>query len=194
MLFRSVTAREAAIEGSLTRQVAVNGVLMPMAGLLGDLADLHGNDRQRRAKLHGQVERVVLPGLVDLVDATDARACFYELEGDKPTRQLVAAGSWGRTDMTTRPFTEGTPEGDEAIAALDARETRLWSSEDSGAEPPGWSTSKSYNAYIAVPVATANRVHGMLTVDAPAANAFDFEVDAPTVELLGRFLAAALSA
>lgn len=192
--YRAVTAREAAIEGSQSRQVVVNGVLMPVAGLLGQLAGMDRRMTQARADLRGQVKQVVLAGLTNLMVEGSGRACYYELSGDAPHRVLRPAGSWGRSDLTSRPFMEGTPQGDQAIKALDDGQARYWSNGDPGEAPPGWDSTKVYNGYISVPVATDGRLHGMLTIDTPDADAFDFEVDVPTVELLGRLLAAALSA
>jgi hypothetical protein len=190
--YRAITTRQAATAGEQQRQIAVNGVLMPLATVLGKLADLHAGNRNKRYEFRGEARTAVLAGLVHLLgDQAQGRACYFEVSGSAPHRILEPVLALGRANQPDNAYAEGTLEGDEAFSALDQGSARIWSRNDPGPPPPGWTSSKGYSAYISVPVATTATTHGMLTFDSPDADALTDAVS--TVTLLANLLAAANS-
>lgn len=190
----AAAARAAAGEGELRRQTEINGILTPLASVLGELSELDGRAAAKRAELRGQAKTTVLAGLSNLFgDTARVRACYFQLRGDHPNRRLEPAGNWGkgRPDTTT-PFVEGTPAGDESLASLDRGKARYWRRDQPGSPPPGWDNAKAYTTFISVPVLTKEKVLGMLTIDAPDNDTFAFPGDVHTVELFARLLAVAL--
>jgi hypothetical protein len=182
-------AMEAADRAARERQKAVNMAVSPLASLLGQIADASAANKK---SLRQSAVPVTLAGLRELVggSAMSIRACFFRVNGSSPHRSLVQELGLGRGDQPSMVFTEGTARGDDALAALDARQARKWRA-DQDPPPPGGPGTGPYKAFISVPVATGERLLGMLTMDSTEADAFD-EVDVEVVISFARLLGAAL--
>lgn len=173
---------DAAIELQAT---LVQGSISPLIGLAAELAELDRNQKLTRTRIFGNAARACLAGLQNLYGGTTSRmrVMYYEVEGASPSRFLVPKQHHGFGRLSRTRICEGDKgRGDEAFSALDEGTSRIWHEGDP-APPPGWTTSKPYKSFIAVPVATPYRVYGMITMDSADPQAFE-ETDLETVRLV----------
>jgi putative methionine-R-sulfoxide reductase with GAF domain len=187
---RASDARGAAESAKQQMRLVVGRVLTPLAYLLGEITDAQPRSATLE-RLQGQALQVVLAAATELVDAEDARACFFRLVEGKQ-RRLELAGYYGRAQPATWMLTAGTPLGDAALAMLDEDDAQFFP--DLALEAPvGWADDKhSHRALVVVPISTDQQQFGLLTVDTMCSGGFT-DQDAEVVQLLGELLSAGLN-
>lgn len=184
----------AAIKELGDASVVMVDIATPIVSLIGELTDLPDKANAKRANLQGQVKVTVVAALATYFDESHrVRACYLSLDGSSPQRKLTVAASWGRPIVRSDVFDENTPEGKELFQSIDAERAVHWTSKRRGGHPPSWSEADPFAAYISVPVATQDRVFGLLTLDAQVKDAFAIPRDIRTAEMLARHLAVALN-
>jgi hypothetical protein len=99
------------------------------------------------------------------------RAVVYLLNVDANPLQMESIGHHGR-GARPRPFIEGTPRGDAALAFLEERSTAFYRNLNGRKKPAGYDgTMAGYRTFIAAPIYTPSAgVYGMVTLDAPEPN------------------------
>jgi GAF domain-containing protein len=187
---RAQDARGAAEAAKQQMRLVVGRVLTPLAYLLGEITDAQPRSATLE-RLQGQALQVVLAAATELVDADDARACFFRLVQSKQ-RRLELAGYYGRAQPATWILTAGTELGDVALAVLDDDDAQFFP--DLAVEAPlGWTDGQhSHRALVVVPITTDQQQFGLLTVDTMHSGGLT-EQDAEVVQLLGELLSAGLN-
>lgn len=184
---RAVDAESAAEDAKEQMRLVVGRVLTPLAYLLGEITDAKPRSLTLE-RLQGQALQVVLAAATELVDAENARACFFRLAEGRQ-RRLELAGYYGRAQPATWILTEGTPLGDGALEIMDAGHTAFFPDLMVNA-PPGWVDDEHrHRALVVVPISTEQRRFGLLTVDTLESGKLT-EQDAEVVQLLGELLSA----
>ncbi|MGH2604010.1 MAG: GAF domain-containing protein [Dehalococcoidia bacterium] len=184
---RAVDAESAAEDAKEQMRLVVGRVLTPLAYLLGEITDAKPRSLTLE-RLQGQALQVVLAAATELVDAENARACFFRLSEGRQ-RRLELAGYYGRAQPATWILTEGTPLGDGALAIVDGGHTAFFPDLTVNA-PPGWVDDEHrHRALVAVPISTEQQCFGLLTVDTLESGMLT-EQDAEVVQLLGELLSA----
>jgi hypothetical protein len=169
-------------------RVALEDALDPFVHLVGRLAEARGSDKLR---LRGEAIQLGVTTVAALAGADRIRVCFFILvEG--PPRRLRPERFAGRAGAPTVGFVEGTSAGDAALRVIRRRSWTYLA--DTGTETPRfwWDTERSYRTFLAGPVATPDRVIGMLTLDATGSGELA-TVDLTLVRLLADLLATAMS-
>jgi putative methionine-R-sulfoxide reductase with GAF domain len=188
---RRVAALEQDLDAAQARgRTMVEATLTPLADHLAALvaADIP----QQRVELRGESIHRALRAAEALIDPRIARICWFELVNGQ-RRSLHPRAHSGRAAGPTTVFAEGTPAGDEVLAALDRGEAR-YCADVSATAPAGWDreAGRDYQAFVAVPVTSGTQCHGMLTLD--SCDAADVTADdVAWLGLVARLLAAALS-
>jgi hypothetical protein len=188
---RALDARGAAEAAKQQMRLVVGRVLTPLAYLLGEITDAQPRSATLE-RLQGQALQVVLAAATELVDADDARACFFRLVEGNKQRRLELAGYYGRAQPATWMLMAGTPLGDAAFAMLDRDSARFFP--DLALEAPvGWEDDEHrHRALVVVPISTDQQQFGLLTVDTMCPGGLT-EQDAEVVQLLGELLSAGLN-
>ncbi|MGH3656361.1 MAG: GAF domain-containing protein [Micromonosporaceae bacterium] len=186
---RAGDAQDSAEDAKQQMRLVVGRVLTPLAYLLGEITDAQPRSAAV-GRLQGQAMQVVLAAATELVDATDARACFFRLaDGRNRQRRMELAGYYGRAQPATWVLTSGTPLGDSALEILDDDMTAFFPDLTKEA-PPGWDDDEHrHRALVVVPIATEQRQFGLMTVDTLRTCGLT-EQDAEVVQLLGELLSA----
>ncbi len=187
---RAHDARDVAESAKQQMRLVVGRVLTPLAYLLGEITDAQPRSATLE-RLQGQALQVVLAAATELVDAADARACFFRLVQGKQ-RRLELAGYYGRAQPATWMLTAGTELGDAALAILDDDDAQFFP--DLAAEAPaGWTDGQhTHRGLVVVPISTDLQQFGLLTVDTMHSDGLS-EQDAEVVQLLGELLSAGLN-
>jgi GAF domain-containing protein len=160
----------------------------------------HGPQRARvaaeakgaeKARLRGAAIQLAVATIAGLAGAERVRACYFTLDGGPP-RRLHLERFAGRAGAPNVDFIEGAGAGGDALRMA---RRGSWTYVPDMAEEPRrfwWDTERMYRAFLAGPVATPEKVIGLLTLDAlhPGELA---EVDVIVTRLLGDLLAIALS-
>lgn len=185
---RAADAQLAAESAKQQMRLVVGRVLTPLAYLLGEITDAKPRSSTLE-RLQGQALQVVLAAATELVDALDARACFFRLAEGPRQRRLELAGYYGRAQPATWILTAGTPLGDGALEILDADSSAFYP--DLMAEAPaGWVDDEHrHRGLVVVPISTEQRRFGLLTVDTLQSGGL-IEQDFEVVQLLGELLSA----
>ncbi len=187
---RATDAQTAAETAKQQIRLVVGRVLTPLAYLLGEITDAKPHSAVLE-RLQGQALQVVLAAATELVEADDARACFFRLAEGRQ-RRLELAGYYGRAQPATWVMTAGTELGDGALAMLDDDSTAFFPDLMVHA-PPGWVDDQHHHrALVVVPISTEQRRFGLLTVDTLQTCGLS-EQDAEVVQLLGELLSAGLN-
>ncbi|MGH3646331.1 MAG: GAF domain-containing protein [Micromonosporaceae bacterium] len=185
---RAADAQFAAESAKQQMRLVVGRVLTPLAYLLGEITDAKPRSSTLE-RLQGQALQVVLAAATELVDARDARACFFRLAETPRLRRLELAGYYGRAQPATWILTAGTPLGDGALEILDA-DTAAFYPDLNAEAPAGWVDDEHrHRALVVVPISTEQRQFGLLTVDTLESGGLT-EQDAEVVQLLGELLSA----
>ncbi|MGH3737459.1 MAG: GAF domain-containing protein [Micromonosporaceae bacterium] len=180
-------AQAAAESAKQQMRLVVGRVLTPLAYLLGEITDARPRSNSLE-RLQGQALQVVLAAATELVDAEDARACFFRLNEGRQ-RRLELAGYYGRAQPATWVLTSGTPLGDGALELLD-NDVAAFYPDLTDAAPAGWADDEHrHRALVVVPISTEQREFGLLTVDTLQPGGLA-EQDAEVVQLLGELLSA----
>jgi GAF domain-containing protein len=142
-------------------------------------------------RLRGEAIQLAVTTVAALAGAQRIRVCFFLLD-EGPPRRLHAERFAGRAGAPTVTFVEGTAAGAAALRLLSRGGWTYLA--DTAQEPPRfwWDTERSYRTVLAGPVATADQVIGLLTLDALAPGELA-QVDVTLVRLLADLLATALS-
>jgi GAF domain-containing protein len=183
---REAQAERLAVQARSTLRLVIVDTITPIADLVGRIhQDADGDER---AELRGQLQQMVVDAAAALCDGDRTRAVFFELEGD-----VMRPSAWaGRSDSPSAVFTRrsGDRRGQE-VHLLVEHHDYLWV-EDLDAErlPPGVyrRPGRGYRSFLSVAVFSGERDYGLLTVDAPEADAFsetDLEVMRALAQLLG---------
>jgi GAF domain-containing protein len=146
-------------------QVTVFDTLAPFVHALNLMAAESVTARKR--SLAGAL-MAGLAAATGLADADRARATIFERRVRGEGEVLSPGPSMGQGDKPRSVFARGTPAGDEVWAAVDTDTTRFC--RDVLRYPPaGWASDgpRSYQTFITVPIRTGDRVHGILTLNAP---------------------------
>jgi hypothetical protein len=184
---RAVDAESAAEDAKEQMRLVVGRVLTPLAYLLGEITDAKPRSLTLE-RLQGQALQVVLAAATELVDAENARACFFRLSEGKQ-RRLELAGYYGRAQPATWILAEGTPLGDSALEIMDGDATSFFP-DLTDLAPDGWTDDEHrHRALVVVPIATEQRRFGLLTLDTLESGKLT-EQDAEVVQLLGELLSA----
>jgi GAF domain-containing protein len=187
---RATDARQIAERATQQMRIVVGRVLTPLAYLLGEISDARprGGDLDQ---LQGQARQIVLAAACELVAPEGARACYFRAVGGR-SRRLELVGYYGRAEPGTVEFVAGTPLGDAAFHLIDT-DTDGFYPDLTVQAPPGWVTDDhKHRSLIVVPVVTARRQFGLLTVDTEECGALH-DQDRELVRLLGELLAAGLN-
>lgn len=184
---RASDARAAAEAAKQQMRLVIGRVLTPLAYLLGEITDAQPRSATLE-RLQGQALQVVLAAATELVEADDARACFFRLVEGKQ-RRLELAGYYGRAQPATWMLTAGTTLGDAALRILDQDSPRFFPDLARDA-PVGWVDDQHrHRALVVVPISTEQQQFGLLTVDTLRTCGLT-EQDAEVVQLLGELLSA----
>lgn len=178
----------AADQARAAMRVALEDALDPMVHVIGRLTELHGHDK---AQARGEAIQVALNTIAALADATRVRVCFYALDRGPP-QVLRPDGFSGRAGAPTDPMVEGTRAGDSALRLLADRKWVFVADAEHEPVPPWWSREYGSLTLLAGPVATADSVFGLLTLDAEGAGDLA-QVDPVLVRLMAALLATALA-
>jgi hypothetical protein len=183
------SAETLAIETDAKLRLVVADVIAPIAEVVGRVHQTSG--KGERESLRGQLKQLVVEAAASLCDGERTRATFFELDRG----EMRAAAWFGRGDAPTTVFTDAPDDrrGQEALLLVrfhdyllvdDVRAEPL----PRGAEPrPG----AGYRSFISVSVFCGEQNLGMLSVDAPEANAFD-ETDLNVMRAMAQLLGAGL--
>jgi hypothetical protein len=168
-------------------RVALSDTLDPFAHLLGWLATARGAVKTR---LRGEAIALAVAALAGQAQHQRARACFFALERDP--LQLRPDRYAGRSGAPTASFTPQTPGGAGALGIAQGAGW-LYIPDTAVQAPPCWiDDERAYRSILLGPVTTPEGPVGMLTIDAPEANALD-GIDMALIRLLATLLATALS-
>ena len=117
--------------------------------------------------------------------------CFFTLD-EGPPRRLHAERFAGRAGAPNVVFVEDTGAGDAALRMI--RPGGWTYVADTAKEPRRcwWDTERTYRTFLAGPVATPDKVVGLLTLDALGPGELA-QVDLTLVRLLADLLATAIS-
>jgi hypothetical protein len=181
----AVAAAEAA---RAAMRVALEDALDPFVHLVARLAVAKGPDK---ARLRGEAIQLAVTTVAALAGAERVRVCFFLLD-EGPPRRLHAERFGGRAGAPTAAFVEDTAAG---AAALRMIRRGSWTYvADLATEPRRfwWDAERAYRTFLAGPVATPDKVFGLLTLDALAPGDLA-RVDLTLVRLLADLLATALS-
>jgi GAF domain-containing protein len=191
---REAQAERLAVQARTTLRLVIVDTITPIADLVGRVHQAGGGDE--RAELRGQLQQMVVDAAAALCDGERGRAIFFDLEGDE-----MRPSAWaGRSDSPNAVFTRRGDDrrGQEAHLLVEHHDY-LWV-EDLDAErlPPGVyrRPGGGYRSFMSVAVFSGERDYGLLTVDAPEADAFtetDLEVMRALAQLLGAGLGAGLA-
>ncbi|HEX6471283.1 MAG TPA: GAF domain-containing protein [Streptosporangiaceae bacterium] len=186
-----IEAEQVAFSAAVEMRVTMNDALDPIVRQLGRIATTE--HRRDREALRAATIPMILDSAAHLIDAERARANWFRLEEGKP-RLLVPEQYAGRADQPVTPFTEGTVEGDAALAMIRHNQHLLYADLARDA-PPGWQRpiNRDFRSFLAVPVVAGHTAYGMLTVDSVDVGGVD-EAEVPLVRLLAGLLAGALAA
>ncbi len=187
---RALDARQVAERSKQQMRLVVGRVLTPLGYLLGEISDARIRSCELD-RLQGQTLQVVLSAATELVEATEARACYFRLIGGR-RRRLELSGYYGRAEPGTVEFLSGNPLGDEAFRLMDSDTDGFWPDLTHEA-PPGWVIdAHRHRSLVVVPVVTERQQFGILTVDTETCGEL-LEQDVELVRLLGELLAAGLN-
>lgn len=178
-----------AAQGARTAmRIALEDALDPFVHLLTRLTHARAADKPQ---LRGEAIQLAVTTIAALSDAHRVRVCYFVYD-EGPPRMLRPERFAGRAGAPMVRFVEGTTGGDAALRVL-ARRTWLVVN-DTAASPPRfwWDVQPVYRTLLAGPVATAETVYGLLTLDALRPGELT-NVDLALVRLLADLLAAALS-
>lgn len=148
-------------------EVALYDALDPLVETLGELL---AANRAERPEAMGRLTSAAMVSINQVLNVPRARVCFYEVQDERENGHLVLKRKQcvGRSGRSRPKFTTATPEGEAVIELL--RHDRSDFREDVKKDPPvGWDTTKSrdYRTYLSIPSRAGERVHGLITVDAP---------------------------
>jgi len=183
-----VDAVAAARAARAAMRIALEDALDPFVHLVGRLAEAKGADK---ARLHGEAIQLAVTTIAALAGAERIRVCFFMLE-ENPPRRLRAERFAGRAGRPTVTFTEGTTAGDAALRLISRSGWTYLP--DTTTDPPRfwWDAERTYRTFLAGPVATPDRVVGLLTLDALGPGELG-QVDLTLVRLLADLLATAIT-
>ena len=169
-------------------RIALEDALDPFVHLVGRLADARGADKVR---LRGEAIQLAVTTIAALAGPERIRVCFFILD-EAPPRRLHAERFAGRAGAPNVAFVEDTGAGVAALRMI-GRGNWIYVA-DTSAEPPRfwWDTERTYRTFLAGPVATPDRVVGLLTLDALTPGELA-QVDLTLVRLFADLLATALS-
>ncbi|MGH3660387.1 MAG: GAF domain-containing protein [Micromonosporaceae bacterium] len=187
---RAIDAQQTAEVAKQQMRLVVGRVLTPLAYLLGEITDAKPRSLALE-RLQGQALTIVLAAATELVEARDARACFFRLVESPGTRhrRMELAGYYGRAQPATWMLTQGTPLGDGALEILD-HDTVAFFPDLLEKAPHGWVDEEHrHRALVVAPMATEQRQFGLLTVDTLVVDGLS-EQDAEVVQLLAELLSA----
>jgi pimeloyl-ACP methyl ester carboxylesterase len=188
---RANTARHDAVQAAraarAAMRVALSDTLDPFVHLLGRLPNA---ERAAKDQLRGEAISLAVSTLAGLGAAHRARVCFYLL--DQERRTLRPERFAGRSGAPSAVF---DPDSAEGLAALGLAGGRSWLyiPDTTSQPPPFWlDHERGYRSVLLGPVATADTVVGLITLDAPGPAELD-GIDLALVRLLAALLAAALT-
>lgn len=183
-------AEQAAIGAAVEMRVTMNDALDPIVRQLGRIATADG--RHDREALQQSTVPMIIDSAAHLIDAERVRATWFRLAEGRP-RRLEPELYAGRADEPVTPFTEGTVEGDAALAMIQHNQHLVYVDLERDT-PPGWRRpiQRDYRSFLAVPVVAGHTPLGMLTVDAVDVAGVT-EAEVPLVRLLAGMLATALA-
>lgn len=163
--------------------IAVKQALRPVAELIATMPALSA----RRCAYRLNEVAVQVAGSMDLIlDTPQLRTAVYKLV-DQDTMDVIAyLGGDGTRPGIFKRCPRGQP--DPTFEALERNTTIV--SNDVGQQSDGRQVSRGYRSYIAVPIVSENQAFGMLSVDAPEADAFT-QTDVDMVVFVAEMLAIA---
>jgi GAF domain-containing protein len=189
---RATEARADAVDAAraarAAMRIALEDALDPFVHLVGRLAEAKGSDKTR---LRGEAIQLAVTTVAALAGADRIRVCFFLLD-EGPPRRLHAERFAGRAGAPTVTFVENTGAGDAALRLI-SRPSWTYLA-DTAKETPRfwWDTERAYRTFLAGPVATPERVVGLLTLDALGPDELA-SVDLTLVRLLADLLATSIS-
>jgi GAF domain len=169
-------------------RIALEDALDPFVHLVSRLAEARGSDK---ARLRGAAIQLAVATVAALAGVERVRVCFFVLD-EGPPRRLQAERFAGRAGAPDVVFVEGTSAGDAALRML---RRGTWNYVADLAEEPRrfwWDADRRYRTFLAGPVATPEKVIGLLTLDALRPGELA-HVDLTLVRLLTDLLALAIS-
>lgn len=185
---KSLAEREATIV-----RTGLQDFLSLVASLLVEIVGV--SDVEEREKKKERLKQLVVALLGDKVGPERTRASFFTYK-DNPSRRLVCENIWhGRDQGPKTEFAQGTDRGDYMLTKVDARESLfvrdVRDEKVPGWDYKGWEGERSYETFIATPVAVGDRIFGMLCLDGPTAGDLS-DLDEASVRLFAHLLAAGL--
>lgn len=169
-------------------QEALNDIFLPFSGILARAVTVSSADRPA---LQAEAKRAVVNYVARFINANRARACYFELVDLNGSQRLECQDVYdGRSGAPKTVFRRGNPFHERVFQQLEERKTEFWPNLDQNG-PSGFPATRTYKTYISAPVATQEKVYGLLTVDAlePGELTEDHE---PFVRLFAQLLAVAL--
>jgi hypothetical protein len=169
-------------------RIALEDALDPFVHLVGRLAEARGADK---ARLRGEAIQLGVTTVAALAGAERIRVCLFILD-EGPLRRLQAERFAGRAGAPITAVVEGTSAGDAALRMISRGSWTYLA--DTAEESPRfwWDTEHSYRTFLAGPVATPDKVIGLLTMDALRPGDLA-TIDLTLVRLLADLLATAIS-
>jgi GAF domain len=169
-------------------RIALEDALDPFVHLVGRLAEARGADK---ARLRGEAIQLGVTTVAALAGAERIRVCLFILD-EGPLRRLHAERFAGRAGAPIAAVVEGTSAGDAALRMISRGSWTYLA--DTAEESPRfwWDTEHSYRTFLAGPVATPDKVIGLLTMDALRPGDLA-TIDLTLVRLLADLLATAIS-
>ena len=183
------SAETLAIETDAKLRLVVGDVVTPIAEVVGRVHQTSG--KGERESLRGQLKQLVVEAAASLCDGERVRAVFFQLERG----EMRAAAWFGRGDPPTTVFTDDPDDrrGQEALLLVRFHDYLLVDDVRAGELPRGAEPrpGAGYRSFISISVFCGEQNLGMLSVDAPEANAFD-ETDLNVMRAMAQLLGAGL--
>lgn len=168
-------------------RVALSDTLDPFVHLLGRLTTAPPGVKDQ---LRGEAISLAVGALAGLGAEHRARVCYFALDTDGQT--LRPERFAGRSGAPTAVFTSANASGAAALGMARGR-SWLYIPDTEAQAPPCWfDEQRGYRSVLLGPVATPERVLGLISLDAPGPGELD-GIDLALVQLLAAMLGTALS-
>lgn len=174
---REQKAEELAAKLRSDMKIALGDVVVPLAELLGEMANIRSEsssgsptEREQLADLRGRMVGGVIGAAAENLGGGRARGSFWKIEPG--TGDLVLYQFAGRGDQPRKRWVDGADEPSTAIHAL-VRERAVDFENDLPSD-------KAYRSWASVSVFVADKEYGVLNVDSPGPR----DIDEPQVAYL----------
>lgn len=148
-------------------EVALYDAIDPLVESLGELL---AANRADRPEAMGRLTSAAMVSINQVLNVHRTRVCFYEVQDERADGHLVLKRKQcvGRSGRSRPTFTTATPEG-AAVVNLLLRDQIDFRPDVKKDPPVGWDATKNrdYRTYLSIPSRAGERIHGLITVDAP---------------------------